>query len=83
MAISLKHMDQFDHNDVDAARIGGTLKTAREALGYSVEDLAVTCGLANAEINDIEAGVDADPQRLKRIAAALQISVESLTGPQA
>jgi transcriptional regulator with XRE-family HTH domain len=48
------------------------------AAGYSLEDLAVTCGLTSAEITRIEDGVEIDMQHLKRIAPALQISIESL-----
>ncbi|WEX75457.1 helix-turn-helix transcriptional regulator [Sinorhizobium numidicum] len=55
-------------NDV-AARV----KAAREAVGYSIEDLAVTCGLAIVEINGIESGMDSSPEKLKRVASALQV----------
>lgn len=53
--------------------IGFTVKQSREAMGYSVEDLSLTCGLTGAEITRIELGADVDPARLKRIAAALQV----------
>ncbi|MCZ4093525.1 helix-turn-helix domain-containing protein [Sinorhizobium psoraleae] len=53
--------------------IGGAVKQSREARGYSVEDLSLTCGLTGAEITRIELGADADPARLRRIAAALQV----------
>jgi transcriptional regulator with XRE-family HTH domain len=42
-------------------------------MGYSVEDLSLTCGLTAAEITRIELGADVDPARLRRIAAALQV----------
>jgi len=77
MSISLNN---FEHSGVDAVSvsIGDSVKAAREAVGYSIEDLAVTCGLANLEIADIEDGKDADPAKLKRIAAALQVSLSAL-----
>ncbi|PDT50835.1 MULTISPECIES: helix-turn-helix transcriptional regulator [Sinorhizobium] len=53
--------------------IGLAVKQSREAMGYSVEDLSLTCGLTGAEITRIEVGADVDPGRLKRIAAALQV----------
>lgn len=60
-------------NDIDSSQIGTKVRAARETVGYSIEDLAVTCGLANAEIEEIEDGHDADPAKLKRIASALQL----------
>ncbi|WP_370906512.1 transcriptional regulator with XRE-family HTH domain (plasmid) [Ensifer sp. WSM1721] len=56
--------------DVD---IGAAVRRSREAVGYSVEDLALTCGLTCAEITSIELGADVDPGRLRRIAAALRV----------
>jgi transcriptional regulator with XRE-family HTH domain len=48
--------------------------------GYSVEHLALTCGLATQEIIDIESGKDADPAKLRRIAYALQLPEDALIG---
>ncbi|WP_331375645.1 helix-turn-helix domain-containing protein [Sinorhizobium chiapasense] len=53
--------------------IGAAVRRSREAVGYSVEDLAITCGLTGAEITRIEIGADVDPGRLRRIAAALRV----------
>ncbi|WEX74919.1 helix-turn-helix domain-containing protein [Sinorhizobium numidicum] len=53
--------------------IGDAVRRSREAVGYSVEDLALTCGLTGAEITRIELGDDVDPGRLRRIAAALRV----------
>jgi transcriptional regulator with XRE-family HTH domain len=47
------------------------VKAMREFVGYTVEELAVVCGLAADEIARIEAGDDSDPARLNRIAHAL------------
>ncbi|MDL2408462.1 helix-turn-helix transcriptional regulator [Rhizobium calliandrae] len=73
MSISLNNFNevppQAGHPDDVAARV----KAARETVGYSIEDLAVTCGLANEEIISIEDGADIDPAKLKRIATALQL----------
>ncbi|MGH0359704.1 helix-turn-helix domain-containing protein [Sinorhizobium meliloti] len=53
--------------------IGGALKQSRETMGYSVEDLSLTCGLTAAEITRIELGADVAPARIRRIAVALQV----------
>jgi transcriptional regulator with XRE-family HTH domain len=53
--------------------IGDAVRRSREAAGYSIEDLALTCGLTGAEITKVELGADADPGRLRRIAAALRV----------
>lgn len=74
-------MSSTDNNSfpeaVSAAIAAGVnaVKAFREAKGYSIEDLAVTCGLATSEIVSIENGEDADPGRLGRIAAALNLPV--------
>lgn len=69
--------------DTAAAAIAAgvnAVKALREARGYSVEDLAVTCGLSIREITGIENGEDADPDRLRRIAAALRLPETALIG---
>jgi transcriptional regulator with XRE-family HTH domain len=73
MSISLNDFDSSHNGAAAVAEVGSKVRTARETVGYSIEDLAVTCGLANAEISDIEEGHDADPAKLKRIASALQV----------
>lgn len=55
-----------------AATIGAQIfKEAREAKGYSMEDLAVTCGLTVEEIRRVELGKDASPSYRRRVASAL------------
>ncbi|MCO5965856.1 MULTISPECIES: helix-turn-helix domain-containing protein [Sinorhizobium] len=69
---NLINVDAFDtcRGQVD---IGDTVRRFREAVGYSIEDLALTCGLTCAEITRIEQGADVEPGRLRRIAAALRV----------
>lgn len=43
----------------------------REATGYTLEQLAVTSGLAMTELTEIEAGTTSDPAKLARLASAL------------
>ncbi|WP_442581362.1 helix-turn-helix domain-containing protein [Mesorhizobium sp. ASY16-5R] len=66
---------------VAASVAAGTniVRALRESMGYSIEDLAVTCGLAIDEISAIEAGEDADPARLHRIASSLGLPEYALS----
>ncbi|WP_455874688.1 helix-turn-helix domain-containing protein [Rhizobium yanglingense] len=73
MSISLKNLDEFKATVVSAMNVAAEVRKAREAVGYSVDDLAVTCGLVTNEIIEIENGENADPAKLRRIAAALQV----------
>ncbi len=52
--------------------------TARNAAGYTVDQLALTCGLTTQEITALETGKDSDPLRVRRVAAALQIPVANV-----
>lgn len=49
------------------------VRTIRDSVGYSIEEQALTCGLAVSEIADLESDNDADPIKLRRIAAALRL----------
>jgi transcriptional regulator with XRE-family HTH domain len=77
MSISLSNLDASKATGVPAMNVAAAVRAAREAVGYSVDDLAVTCGLVINEIEEIESGEDADPAKLKRIASALQVPVSS------
>jgi len=75
--------DSHSLPDTVAAAIAAgvnAVKAFREARGYSIEDLAVTCGLSVSEITGIENGEDTDPGSLRRIATALRLSDTALTG---
>jgi|SwirhirootsSR2_FD_contig_21_14282423_length_376_multi_7_in_0_out_0_1 transcriptional regulator with XRE-family HTH domain len=63
------------HEAVAAAFAAGTnaLKALRESIGYSVEDLAIACGLARSEIDEIESGQSGDAEKLHRIARSLSL----------
>ena len=76
MNISANHLDQSEDKIIDVSHVGSRVKQARQSAGYSLEDLAETCGLTIVEISRIEDGVEIDLQHLKRIAPALQTSVE-------
>lgn len=74
MSISIQDVDASNVSPLSEIDVGNAVRTARESYGYSVDDLAVTCGLTNREISDVEIGADTDPSKIRRIAAALQIA---------
>ena len=80
MSISLNNLDHSGSTAINMDAVGGKVRALRESVGYSIEDLAVTCGLTNSEISDIEAGRDSDPTKLRRIASALQVSLSAFLG---
>ncbi|PBB29309.1 MULTISPECIES: helix-turn-helix transcriptional regulator [Mesorhizobium] len=59
------------------AMLGGThiIRAYREHLGYSVDDLAVACGLAAEEILNIESGLRYNKGYRDRIAKSLSLPV--------
>lgn len=59
---------------------GSAVRSIRESFGYSIDDLAVTCGLTIRDIARIESGEETDPSLLRRIATALNLPEEALTG---
>jgi transcriptional regulator with XRE-family HTH domain len=73
MTTSINSLDDSSMASAPQIEIGDAVRRSREAAGYSVEDLAVTCGLTDVEIARIEIGADVDPGRLRRIATALQM----------
>ena len=65
---------------VAAAVMAGTniVRAIRQSVGYSIDELALTSGLATSEISAMEAGTDADPGKLRRIASALGLPEQAL-----
>lgn len=78
MTIPIKLDEEFEKGTTDFAAIGRKVRAARSAVSYSIEQLAVTCGLSHQEIVAIEDGADADIGRLRRVAAALKLDMASL-----
>lgn len=78
MNISVNRLDQSPDEIINVSSVGNRVRQARLAAGYSLEDLAETCGLTVVEISHIEDGVEIDMQYLKRIAPALQTPIENL-----
>lgn len=61
----------FDSNQTIS--IAQAIATARQAAGYSLEDMAITTGLTVSEIEALESGKDTDTARLKRVMSSLQL----------
>jgi hypothetical protein len=57
--------------------ISFAVKQSREAMGYRVEDLSLSCSLTGAEITRVEVGADADPARLWTPSANLNLPPRS------
>lgn len=53
-----------------------TVKQRREAIGYSLDDLAETCGLTLAEVTAIEDGRETDAGKLARVRTALEGAIK-------
>lgn len=78
MHLSFNHLDRSQDQIVNVSNVANRVKQARLTAGYSLNDLAETCGLTVGEISRIEDGVEIDIQHLRRIAPALQTSFEQL-----
>lgn len=77
MTVSISNLDASTASASAHVDIGDAVRRSRQAVGYSVDELALTCGLTDTEITNIELGTDSDPGKLRRIAAALQLPVTS------
>ena len=62
------------------SNIGKRLTEARTRLGWSQEDLADKAGVSQSTIGHLESGRNQSSTRLPKIAAALGVTVEWLTG---
>lgn len=71
MSISMNNFEPAAENTSAAAQIASAVAEARQAVGYSVEQLAVTTGLTVDELTAIENGQGAEPSLLQRVATGL------------
>ncbi|CAN7634952.1 helix-turn-helix domain-containing protein [Rhizobium rhizogenes] len=74
MSITPNNLNSSKASVVPHSEIGTAVRRSREAIGYTIADLSETCGLTQDEISEIELGADADPAKLRRLAAALQVA---------
>ncbi|TCV76139.1 helix-turn-helix protein [Neorhizobium sp. R1-B] len=77
MTISINNFASANGTTLSPQHIASAVAEARRAMGYSIDELAVTTGLVSDEILRVESGMDADPAKLKRIAAALQVPIST------
>jgi transcriptional regulator with XRE-family HTH domain len=71
-----KSFGNIEDSDVPAqvhATLGEAIRSTRLNSGYSIEQVAVTCGLTEFEIAKIEAGRLVDERLVARISRALKI----------
>ncbi|WP_283192960.1 helix-turn-helix transcriptional regulator [Rhizobium sp. AN80A] len=59
--------------------LGEAVRAARHLAGYSIEQVAVTCGLTETEIAKVESGHEGDQRLVTRIAKALGMTATSLS----
>lgn len=60
------------------APFASKIAAARSNYGYTVDQLAITCGLTAQEISALEDGSDINPSHIQRVAAALQIPLSTV-----
>ncbi len=75
MTISMSNFSSLGGAQISPQHIATAVNETRLAVGYTIDELAITTGLVGDEIVQIENGADADPAKLKRIAAALRVPV--------
>jgi transcriptional regulator with XRE-family HTH domain len=73
MTVSVNNIKASANHAVISDQVARAVVEARLAAGYSIDDLALTTGLVHDEIVGVEEGADADPAKIRRIAAALRI----------
>jgi hypothetical protein len=78
MTVSISNIKASGNGAVISGQVAKAVADARLAAGYSIDDLALTTGLVHDEIVRVEAGSDADPAKVRRIAAALKIPPATL-----
>ncbi|HEV7433672.1 MAG TPA: helix-turn-helix transcriptional regulator [Pseudorhizobium sp.] len=71
MSICISSFEAAPAKQVIARQLASAVTEAREAVGYSLEQLAVTTGLTVDELIAVEGGEGADPALLQRIASGL------------
>lgn len=73
MTVSVSNIRASHNGAVISGQVAKAVAEARVAAGYSIDDLSITTGLVHDEIVGIEDGSNADPAKVRRIAAALKI----------
>ena len=71
MSISMSNFETATEKSISPRDAASAVAQARETVGYTIDQLAVTTGLTAEELTAIERGEGIDAPRLQRIAAAL------------
>lgn len=71
MSISMSNFETATEKSISPQNAASAVAQARETVGYTIDQLAVTTGLTAEELTAIERGEEIDASRLQRIAAAL------------
>lgn len=72
-----KKFGNIEDSDVPARvhpDLGDAIRSARLKAGYSIEQVAITCGLTELEIAKVESGRLVDERLVARITRALKIA---------
>jgi transcriptional regulator with XRE-family HTH domain len=79
----MKSFGNIEDSNVPAnarSDFGDKLRSARLKAGYSIEQVALTCGLTEFEIAKIESGRTADRLHLLRVGRVLKLMPVELQG---
>lgn len=71
MSICMNNFEVAADQQVSAEQLAAAVTEARNAIGYSMEQLAITTGLTIDELTAVESGGGAEPALLQRIAGGL------------
>jgi len=74
MSISMSNFEPAVKNNISASKAAAAITEARQAIGYTLEQVAVTTGLTVDEITAIENGEGIGHGQLQRIASAFGLS---------
>lgn len=80
MSISMNNFETASEKNVSGEQVAAAVAEARLAVGYSLEQLAVTTGLTIDQLTAVENGEGADAAVLHRIATALGLPAASFVG---
>lgn len=80
MSISMNNFETASEKNVSGEQVAAAVAEARFAVGYSLEQLAVTTGLTIDELTAVENGEGADSSLLHRIATALGLPAATFVG---
>ncbi|MFN7026150.1 MAG: helix-turn-helix domain-containing protein [Pseudorhizobium sp.] len=81
MSISINNFEPAGDKNGAAVHVAAAVAEARQAVGYTVEQLALTTGLTVDELNAIENGEGVEPSLLQRVATGLGLPAAAFLAP--